>query len=115
MLPVEAAGLLVGLTWVLAGLFWAVISRWERTSITEARRAELEAAGRERVSVGIRVWRWTMIAMLAAISLLFVIDGLFGSIGILYEPAFSFLAGPDLVLRPPSGSRSGWGWGGSSR
>ena len=99
MLPIEAAGLLVGITWVSVGLFWAVITRWERTSPTEARRAELEAQGPERVSVRIHVWRWGMIVMLIAVPLLFAIDGFVDSIRILYRPALSFLAGPDLVLQ----------------
>jgi protein-S-isoprenylcysteine O-methyltransferase Ste14 len=99
MLPVEAAGLLVGLTWVLAGLFWAMVLRWEKTSLTEARRAELEAEGPERMTMGIRVWRWAMVAMLIAIPLLFAIDGFVDGIRILYRPALSFLAGPDLVLQ----------------
>ena len=99
MLPVESAGLLVGLTWMLVGLFGAVVLRWEKTSITEARRAELEAEGPERVSVGIRVWRLAMNAMLIGIPLFFAVDGLVDSFGILYEPALSFLAGPDIVLQ----------------
>jgi protein-S-isoprenylcysteine O-methyltransferase Ste14 len=99
MLPVEAAGLLVGLTWVLAGLSWAMVLRWEKSSLTEARRAELEAEGQERVSVGIRAWRLAMIAMLIGLSLLFAVDGFVDRIRILYEPALSFLAGPDLVLQ----------------
>ena len=99
MLPIEAAGLLVGLTWALAGLFWAVITRWERTSLTEARRAELEGRGPEPVSPVIRVWRRAMIAMLVGIPLLFAVDGVARPIGILYEPTLSFFAGPDLVLQ----------------
>jgi len=99
MLPVESAGLLVGLTWMLVGLFGAVVLWWEKTSITEARRAEIEAEGPERISVGIRVWRLAMAAMLIGIPLLLAIDGFVDQIGILYEPALSFLAGPDLVLQ----------------
>jgi protein-S-isoprenylcysteine O-methyltransferase Ste14 len=99
MLPVEAAGLLVGFTWVLVALSWAVVLRWERTSVTEARRAEREAEGAEQVSVGIRVWRLAMIAMLIAIPLLFAVDGLVDGIWILYDPTLSFFAGPDLVLQ----------------
>jgi protein-S-isoprenylcysteine O-methyltransferase Ste14 len=99
MLPDEAAGLLVGLTWALVGLSWAVVLRWEKTSVTEARRAELEAEGPERVSMGIRVWRLAMIAMVIGIPLLFAVDGLVEQIRILYDPTLSFLAGPDLVLQ----------------
>jgi protein-S-isoprenylcysteine O-methyltransferase Ste14 len=95
MLPVEAVGLLVGLTWLLAGLSWAVLVRWEKTSVTEARRAELEAEDPERMSV----WRLAMIAILTVIPMLFAVDGLVDAIGILYDPGFSFLAGPDLVLQ----------------
>jgi protein-S-isoprenylcysteine O-methyltransferase Ste14 len=99
VLPVEAAGLLVGLTWVLTGLSWGLLFRWEHTSLSEVRRAELEAAGTERVSVGIRVWRLAMIAMLIVIPLLFAIDGFVDAIRILYRPALSFLAGPALALQ----------------
>lgn|SRR5918994_899777 len=99
MLSAGAVGLLVGLTWTLVGLFWAVVLRWEKTSLTEARRAELDAQGPEDVSLGIRLWRYLMIGMLITIPLLFAVDGLVNRIGIVYEPALSFLAGPDLVLQ----------------
>jgi protein-S-isoprenylcysteine O-methyltransferase Ste14 len=99
MLSVEAAGLLVGLTWILVGLFWGVLFRWEHTSLSEARRAEIEAAGPEGVPVAIRVWRLAMIAMLIGIPLLFAVDGFVDGIRILYQPSLSFLAGPDLILQ----------------
>src|SRR5918995_4330037 len=99
MLSAGAVGLLVALTWTLVGLFWAVVLRWEKTSLTEARRAELDAQGPEDESLGIRLWRYLMIGMLITIPLLFAVDGLVNRIGIVYEPALSFLAGPDLVLQ----------------
>jgi protein-S-isoprenylcysteine O-methyltransferase Ste14 len=98
-LPLEAVSLLVGLTWALVGLAWAVELRSEKTSVTEARRAELEAQGPEEVSRGIRLWRDLMIAILIAIPLLFAVDGLVYRIGIVYESALSFFAGPDLALQ----------------
>jgi protein-S-isoprenylcysteine O-methyltransferase Ste14 len=99
VLPIEVAGLLVGLTWALTGLSWALLFRWEHTSLSEARQAELAAAGQDQVSVGTRVWRWAMIAILIVIPLLFMVDGFVDSFRILYAPALSFLAGPDLVLQ----------------
>jgi protein-S-isoprenylcysteine O-methyltransferase Ste14 len=95
MLPVEAAGLLVGLTWALVGLFWAVLTRWENTSISEARRAELEAADPERTSI----WFLAMIAILIVLPLFFAFDGVVDSIEVLYDPALSFFAGPELALQ----------------
>jgi protein-S-isoprenylcysteine O-methyltransferase Ste14 len=99
MLPIEAVSLLVGLTWALVALSWALVLRWEKTSVTEARRAELKAQGPEDVSLGIRLWRYLMIGMLIGIPLLFVVDGLVYRIGVVYEPAPSFFAGPDLILQ----------------
>jgi protein-S-isoprenylcysteine O-methyltransferase Ste14 len=100
MLSVEAVSLLVGVTWALVALSGAVVLRWEKTSVTEARRAELEAEGSEEaVSLGIRLWRLLMLGILFGIPLLFAVDGLIYRLGIVYQPAISFFAGPDLVLQ----------------
>lgn len=99
MLSVEAVSLFVGLTWVLVAVFWAVIMRWEKTSVTDARRHELEREGSEEVSPSIRAWRLAMIAMLIAIPAAFGFDGLVHRVGILYAPELSFFAGPDLVFQ----------------
>jgi protein-S-isoprenylcysteine O-methyltransferase Ste14 len=99
MLRLEAVWVLVGVTWGLVALFWVVITRWEHTSVTDARREELEREGPERVSGGIRAWRLMTMTVTGAVPLLFVIDGLVDRIGILYDPSLSFFAGPDLALQ----------------
>lgn len=93
--------LLFGATWVLVGVFGAVILRWEKTRVTEARMRELEEEreAAERVSVGIRVWRVIVTAVLVGIPLLFAIDGLVFPLGILYAPSLTFSLGPDLALQ----------------
>jgi protein-S-isoprenylcysteine O-methyltransferase Ste14 len=98
-LPVESVSLLVGVIWGLAGIFWVVIRRWERTGVTEARRRELDDEGPEAVSPAIRAWRWMTVTITGAIPLLFVIDGFMDSIEILYAPELSFFAGPDFALQ----------------
>jgi protein-S-isoprenylcysteine O-methyltransferase Ste14 len=99
MLPIEVVSLLVGLTWALVAVFWVVIFRWENTSVTEARRQELERESPENVSPGIRAWRLMTTTVTGAVPLLFVIDGLVPRIEILYAPSLSFFAGPDLALQ----------------
>jgi protein-S-isoprenylcysteine O-methyltransferase Ste14 len=100
-LAIEVVALLFGATWVLVGVFGAVIIRWEKTGVTEARRRELEEEreASERVSVGIRVWRVVVTAVLVGMPLLFVVDGLVSRLGILYAPSLTFSLGPDLVLQ----------------
>jgi protein-S-isoprenylcysteine O-methyltransferase Ste14 len=99
MLAVEVVSMLVGLTWGLVAVFWAVIFRWENTSLTEARRQELEREEPENVSPRIRAWRLMTTSLTGAVPLLFVIDGLIYRVGILYSPSLSFFAGPDLALQ----------------
>ena len=99
MLSVEVVALIVGVTWGLVAIFWAVMFRWERTGLTEARRRELDEGGSEHVSPGIRAWRLTAMSLCAVIPSLFVIDGLVGDPDILYAPGLSFLAGPDRALQ----------------
>jgi len=99
VLSVEVVALVVGLTWGLAGIFWWVILWWGRTGVTEGRRRELDAERAEGVSPGIRAWRLTATGICAVIPALFVIDGSFADIDILYAPGLSFLAGPDLALQ----------------
>jgi protein-S-isoprenylcysteine O-methyltransferase Ste14 len=99
MLRLEVVSVLVGVTWGLVALFWALITRWEHTSVTDARRRELDREGAEDVSPGIRAWRLMTMTVTGAVPLLFVIDGLVDRIGILYDPSLSFFAGPDLALQ----------------
>jgi protein-S-isoprenylcysteine O-methyltransferase Ste14 len=99
MLAVEVVSMLVGLTWGLVAVFWAVIFRWENTSLTEARRQELEREEPENVSPRIRAWRLMTTTVTGAVPLLFVIDGLVYRVGVLYSPSLSFVAGPDLALQ----------------
>lgn len=102
-LATEVVALLFGATWVLVGVFGAVILRWEKTGVTEARRRELlvdeDREASERVSVGIRVWRVIVTAVLVGIPLLFVVDGLVFRLGILYAPNLTFSHSPDLALQ----------------
>ena len=97
MLTVEAVALLVGLTWLLVGLGWVLMSWWEHTGHTDARRAEL--AGTPRASPGILAWRTLMVAITGGIPLLFFVDGFADSIRIIYRPSLTFSAGPDLALQ----------------
>jgi protein-S-isoprenylcysteine O-methyltransferase Ste14 len=99
MLREEVVALVVGLTWGLVGVFWAVNLWRERTGVTDARRRELDADGAEVVSSGIRAWRVSMVTVCAVVPALFAIDGLVRDLGILYAPGLSFLAGPDLALQ----------------
>ena len=99
MLRVEVISLLVGLIWGLVAIFWVVIFRWEHTSVTEARRQELERESPEHVTPGIRAWRLMTTTVTGAVPLLFVIDGLLPRIEVLYAPSLSFFAGPDLALQ----------------
>jgi len=99
MLPVEIVSLLVVVTWVSVAGSWAAILHWEKTSVTEARRQELEREGSETVSPRIRLWRLMTLAVLIGIPLLFAIDGFVDQVEILYSPGLSFLAGPDLALQ----------------
>jgi protein-S-isoprenylcysteine O-methyltransferase Ste14 len=98
MLREAVVALIVGLTWGLVGIFWAVISRWEKTGLTEARRRELDE-GAGVVSPAIRAWRVSAMAICVVLPALFVVDGLVRDLGILYAPELSFLAGPDLLLQ----------------
>jgi protein-S-isoprenylcysteine O-methyltransferase Ste14 len=99
MLPVEVVSLLVGSIWGLVAVFWAFIFRWENTSLTEARRQELQQEEPEKVSAAIRAWRLMTTTLTGAVPLLFVIDGLVYRVGILYSPSLSFFVGPDLALQ----------------
>ena len=94
--------LLFAATWVLVGVFGAVILRWEKTGVTEARRRELEEEleASERVSVGIRVWRVIVTAVLVGIPLLFVVDGLIVRLGILYAPSLTCSRSQGSSCRP---------------
>jgi protein-S-isoprenylcysteine O-methyltransferase Ste14 len=99
MLSVEVVSLLVGLIWGLVAVFWVIIFRWEHTSVTEARRQELERESPEHVTPAIRAWRLMTTTITGAVPLLFVIDGPVPRIEVLYVPSLSFLAGPDLALQ----------------
>lgn len=99
MLPIEAVSVLVLVIWGCVGTFWLLIVRWEDTRQTEARRREVERERSEKDGVGTRVWHIAAMTVTIAIPLVFVVDGLFGGIGVLYSPDLSFLAGPDLALQ----------------
>jgi protein-S-isoprenylcysteine O-methyltransferase Ste14 len=97
MLSVEAVALLVGITWLAVGIGWILMSTWERTGLTDARRAEL--ADSPRAPLGILAWRFVMIVVTGGIPLLFFVDGFADGILILYRPNLTFSAGPGLALQ----------------
>jgi protein-S-isoprenylcysteine O-methyltransferase Ste14 len=99
MLSIESVAILVAVIWGAVGLFWLLIVRWEATHQTEARRREVERENSEQESVGTRVWHIAAMTVTIGIPLAFVIDGLFGGIGILYSRRLSFFVGPDLALQ----------------
>ena len=76
-----------------------MLTRWEHTGLTEARRLELEREASEPASPGLRAWRVMTMTVTGAIPLLFAVDGFVDAIRVLYRPSLSFLAGPDLVLQ----------------
>lgn len=99
-LPIEIVAVLVGATWALVAFLWAVILRWEKTGVTDARRRELEQEASEpKPPIGITVWRIVVNVVLVGIPLLLAIDGLVYRVGILYSPSLSVFAGPDVVLQ----------------
>ena len=99
-MPIDAVSVLVAVIWGSVGAFWALIVRWEGTHQTEARRREVEReSSEEPESVGTLVWSIAAPTVTIGIPLVFVIDGLFGGIGVLYSPSLSFFAGPSLVLQ----------------
>lgn len=97
MLSLEAVGVIAGVTWALAGVFWTIIVVWEKTGATEARRRELERP--EEISPRIRAWRLMTMSVTGAVPLLFTIDAFVDRIRILYAPGLTFVAGPDLLLQ----------------
>jgi protein-S-isoprenylcysteine O-methyltransferase Ste14 len=99
VLPLETVAVLVAVIWGAVGLFWLLIVRWEATRQTEARRREVERQRSEVEPVLDRVWHAAAMAVTIGIPLAFVVDGLFGGIGVLYSRGLSFFAGPDLALQ----------------
>jgi protein-S-isoprenylcysteine O-methyltransferase Ste14 len=97
MLRVEVVSGLVGVIWGLVGVFWAVVSWWEHTGMTEARRQELQR--QEAETPGVLAWQRMTFTVTGAIPLVFVVDGLVYDLGILYSPSLFFFAGPQLVLQ----------------
>lgn len=99
MLPVKTVAVLVAVIWGAVGFFWLLIVRWEDTRQTEARHREVDRERSEVESVGTRVWHVAAMTVTIGIPLVFVVDGLFGGIGVLYSRDLSFFAGPDLALQ----------------
>ncbi|MEX0626798.1 MAG: isoprenylcysteine carboxylmethyltransferase family protein [Chloroflexota bacterium] len=95
MLPNDAVAVLVlviSAAW-LAG--WILVSRWENTKHTEARRRELEAEREARACRGARpfAWRaWEIGARtgLVLVPTLFVVDGFGVPLGLLYAPSLTY-------------------------
>lgn len=104
MLPrddVAVLVLLISAAW-LAG--WILVSRWENTNQTEARRRELEAEREARASGGARrfawrVWEFGARTTLVLIPTLFVVDGFVISFGLLYAPALTYVGALALPLQ----------------
>jgi len=101
VLPIEVVSMLVAIIWGCVAIAWALIEHWETGPVTEARRREIERERSERPPSGIGKLMWIVGARVvtAAIPLLYVIDGFWDRIGILYSPGFSFTPGPDLALQ----------------
>ncbi len=104
MLPrddVAVLVLLISAAW-LAG--WILVSRWENTNHTEARRRELEAEREARASRGARpfAWRvWEIAArtLLVLVPTLFVVDGFGIPLGLLYAPSLTYVGPLALPLQ----------------
>ena len=99
MLSIETVAVLVAVIWEAVGFFWLLIVRWEATGQTEARRREVERDRSDKEGVGTRLWHIAAMTLTIGIPLAFVIDGLFGGIGVLYSRDLSFFSGPDLALQ----------------
>jgi protein-S-isoprenylcysteine O-methyltransferase Ste14 len=101
VLPIEVVSVLVAVIWGCVAISWTLIERWETRPVTEARRREIERERAERLPspIGRLVWIVVARAVTAAIPFLYVIDGFWDRIGILYSPGLSFTAGPDLALQ----------------
>lgn len=100
-MPIEVVSVLVAVIWGSVAIAWTLIERWETGPVTEARRREIEQERSERPPSGLGKIVWIVVArtVTAAVPLLYVIDGFWDRIGILYSPGFSFTAGPDLALQ----------------
>jgi len=104
MLPrddVAVLVLLISAAW-LAG--WILVSRWENTNHTEARRRELEAEREARASRGARpfawrVWEFGARTALVLVPTLFVVDGFVISFGLLYAPSLTYVGPLALPLQ----------------
>jgi protein-S-isoprenylcysteine O-methyltransferase Ste14 len=104
MLPrddVAVLVLLISAAW-LAG--WILVSRWENTNQTEARRRELEAEREARASRGARplAWRaWEIGARagLVLVPTLFIVDGFGVPLGLLYAPSLTYVGPLALPLQ----------------
>jgi protein-S-isoprenylcysteine O-methyltransferase Ste14 len=104
MLPrddVAVLVLLISAAW-LAG--WILVSRWENTNHTEARRRELEAEREARASRGARPFAWRVWEIgartgLVLVPTLFVVDGFGVPLGLLYAPSLTYVGPLALPLQ----------------
>jgi protein-S-isoprenylcysteine O-methyltransferase Ste14 len=86
----------------LAG--WILVSRWENTNHTEARRRELEAEREARASRGARPFAWGVWEIgartaLVVVPILFVVDGFGVPLGLLYAPSLTYVGPLALPLQ----------------
>ncbi len=104
MLPrddVAVLVLLISAAW-FAG--WILVTRWENTNHTEARRRELEAEREARASRGARPFAWRAWEIGARMGLvlvptLFVVDGFGIPLGLLYAPLLTYVGPLALPLQ----------------
>jgi len=96
-MPVELAASIIGATWVLVAVFWTVISRWENTRVSEARRRELERRRAEPSSS--KAWYFGVLGILAFVPVLLTVDGLRRNPDILYSSALTFGVRPPILFQ----------------
>jgi protein-S-isoprenylcysteine O-methyltransferase Ste14 len=101
VLPLEVVSVLVAVIWGLVAVFWGVVTYWEWSHRTEARLQEIAAQKSEHghLSAGELTWRVFARGVVIGLPALFVIDGLWFRIGILYSPALTLDTGFDLALQ----------------
>jgi protein-S-isoprenylcysteine O-methyltransferase Ste14 len=93
--------LLISAAW-MAG--WILVTRWENTDHTEARRRELEAEREARASRGARPFAWRVWeigarAVLVLVPSLFIVDGFGIPLGLLYAPSLTYVGPLALPLQ----------------
>jgi hypothetical protein len=101
VLPLEVVSVLVAVIWGLVAIFWGVVTYWEWSHRTEARLQKIAAQKSEHDHLSACELAWRVFARGQVIGLpaLFVIDGLWFRIGILYSPTPTLDTGFDQALQ----------------